>query len=163
MYNLFMLTHENVLAHCDHPTCSDVLACPHCHSQDRQVKNGYSLSGTKKIKCQICNKTYTKDPKPYRGHPPEVKLEAIKLYIDGVNFRRIGRILGVHNQTVINWVNAYHQKQKEQNPNFPHENPADSAFNTQIQNDRTQSRSLEVVEGDELYTFVSDKKTMSTS
>jgi len=29
------------------------------------------------------------------------------MYLEGINFRRIGRLLNVHHQSVINWVNAY--------------------------------------------------------
>jgi transposase-like protein len=136
------------------------LTCPYCHSQDKQVKNGYSQPGKPKFKCQSCQKTYYKDHKPYRGYSPETKLQAVKMYVDGMNFRRIARMLGVHHQSVINWINAYHQKQQDLNPNFPHENVASSAFATQPQDSRTQTSSLEVVEGDELFTFITHKKTV---
>jgi hypothetical protein len=32
----------------------------------------------------------------------------VRLYLEGTNFRRTGRVLGVNHQSVINWVNAYH-------------------------------------------------------
>jgi hypothetical protein len=32
------------------------------------------------------------------------------MYIDGINFRCIGRLLNIHHQSVINWVNAYAEK-----------------------------------------------------
>lgn len=32
----------------------------------------------------------------------------MRLYLKGTNFRRIGRVLGVNHQSVVNWVNAYH-------------------------------------------------------
>ena len=41
--------------------------------------------------------------------------KALQMYVDGVNFRRIGRFLGVHHQSVINWVNLY----AEQGPDAP--------------------------------------------
>ncbi len=42
-----------------------------------------------------------------RGYSAEVRQQALRMYIDGVNFRRIGRFLDVHHQTIINWVNVY--------------------------------------------------------
>jgi transposase-like protein len=62
------------------------------------------------------------------------------MYIDGINFRRIGRHLKLHHQTVINWVNAHVEKL----PDAPVPNKA------------------EAIEMDELYTFVGSKKTEST-
>src|SRR3712207_8029573 len=41
-------------------------------------------------------------------YPDETKREAVRLYLEGTNFRRIGRILGVNHQSVVNWVNSYH-------------------------------------------------------
>jgi hypothetical protein len=32
----------------------------------------------------------------------------VRLYLEDTSFRRIGRVLGVNHQSVINWVNAYH-------------------------------------------------------
>jgi hypothetical protein len=59
-----------------------------------------------------------------------------------VNFRRIGRVLGVNHQSVINWINSYHASlpASEQSVAAP-----------------------EVVELDELFTFVGSKKRKPTS
>ena len=65
-----------------------------------------------------------------------------QMYADGMNFRRIARHLGVNHQTVINWVNAY----ADQLPEQP-----------------TQPNNVGVVELDELFTFVGQKKTPVTS
>ena len=71
-----------------------------------------------------------------------ISAEAVKLSVDGVSFRRIGRHLGVDHVTVMNWVKAY----SDQLPDAPV--PAE--------------RPLHVVEMDELYTFIGTKKTGST-
>jgi transposase-like protein len=63
------------------------------------------------------------------------------MYLDGINFRRIGRILGVHHTSVMNWVNAY----------------AECVGRAPV------PESAEVVEMDELYTYIGSKKTDSTS
>jgi transposase-like protein len=54
----------------------------------------------------LCGTRYTPEPKP-QGYSREVRMAAIRLYVDGINLRRIGRQLGVNHQSVANWVKAY--------------------------------------------------------
>ena len=72
------------------------------------------------------------------GYPAEVRQEALALYVDGMNLRRIGRILKVDHQTVANWVNA-HAASLSAAP-LPTETP------------------MTVNELDEVVTFVGEKK-----
>ena len=116
--------------------------CPHCQSSEQQVKAGFNKSGSQRYKCQVCRRKYT--PKPNApGYPEAVRQKAISLYVDGMNFRRIGRILEISHQTVANWVKAY----ADQLPDAP----------------PTPEGVLEVNEMDELFTVVGAKKTASTS
>lgn len=69
----------------------------------------------------------------------------MKDYLDDGNFRRIGRRLKVNHQTVVNWVN---QAASTLQP--------DDAPRPIIDDDA-------VVELDELFTFIGDKKTKPTS
>lgn len=41
------------------------------------------------------------------GYPNVLRQQAVQTYIDRMDFRRIACPLGVHHQSVINWVNAY--------------------------------------------------------
>jgi transposase-like protein len=68
--------------------------------------------------------------------------QAVKLYVDGMSFRRIGRHLGVDHVTVMNWIKAF----ADQLPAAP----------------LPEERPLHVVEMDELYTFIGQKKSAST-
>ena len=115
--------------------------CPHCQDSERQIKNGKSFCGTQRYLCRSCGKTFSPEPKK-QGYSEEVREKAVRMYVEGNNFRRIGRLLAVNHQSVVNWVNAYHQKIKDQTPL-----PTDS----------------EAVEMDELWTFVEKKKTKPTS
>lgn len=85
--------------------------------------------------------SYTPRPKPH-GYTDGIRKQALKLYMDGLNFRRIARILGVHHQSLINWVHAATDRLPDSSAT-----PAMS----------------ETVELDELYTFIGQKKTESTS
>lgn len=93
------------------------------------------------MRCQHCGRRYTLEPKA-RGYDEGIRQQAVRLYGDGMNFRRIARQLGVNHQTVINWVNAYSARLPSQPPR-----PAQ----------------VGVVELDELFTFVGEKKTSATS
>jgi len=117
--------------------------CPHCHITEQQVKAGRNASGSQRYQCQGCGRRYTPEPKP-QGYPEEVRRQAVQMYVDGMNFRRIARTLGVCHRTVINWVNAY-AAQLPDEPPVPPDEP------------------LEVTELDELFTFAGKKATKSTS
>lgn len=67
-----------------------------------------------------------------------VRQQAVRLYVDGLNFRRIARTLGVNPQSVINWVNAYAEQVPDTLP--------------------TPEETVKVAELDELFTFVGRKK-----
>ena len=77
-----------------------------------------------------------------QGYPERVRQQAMRLYVDGMNLRRIARHLGVVHQTVANWVQAYAASLPVTPP---------------------QPDTVTVIEQDELYTFVEAKKTKSIS
>src|SRR5579871_3386869 len=80
--------------------------CPKCQADTRQVKAGLSTGKRQRYKCPICGCRYTPEAKEV-GYPASVREQAVKLYVDGMSFRRIARHLGVNHQSVINWVNAH--------------------------------------------------------
>ncbi len=91
--------------------------------------------------CQSCHRYFTPIRKP-QGHDPLLKVQALKLYLEGMSYRGIGRQLGVQHQSVINWVNIYHDDQ------LPH----------QVE-DQTPTHTVEV---DELFTFMGKKSDKPT-
>ena len=66
----------------------------------------------------------------------EMRLQAVKLYADGMNYRRIARHLGVDHKTIINWVSAYTAQ-------LPEAAIPDDVNNAEL---------------DELFTFIGSKK-----
>jgi transposase-like protein len=111
--------------------------CPGCETNEQQIKTGRNRSGTQRMLCRGCGRTYTIEPKP-RGYAEEVREKAVRMYVEGNNFRRIGRLLGVNYQSVVNWVNAYQ---------------------TKIQNAVDLPKETKTIEIDELWSFVGEKKT----
>jgi transposase-like protein len=110
--------------------------CPNCQSTERQVKAGRTEAGSQRYKCQQCQRRYTPDPKA-AGYGEGLRQQAVRLKVEGTNLRRIARHLRVNHQTVINWVNAHVAT-------LPDESPLPA--------------SVTVVEQDELFTFIGDKK-----
>ena len=113
--------------------------CPYCHANERQVKAGLNKSGSQRWRCQVCQRRYTLEPSPH-GYSERMQQQAVQLYADGMNFRRIARHLEVSYQSVINWVNAHVASLPNAAPQPP-------------------SGAVGVVELDELFTFVGKKKT----
>lgn len=114
--------------------------CPHCQQTKRQNKAGRTEAGSQRYRCMHCGRKYTPEPKP-RGFLDEVRQQALQMYVDGMNLRRIGRHLGIHHRTVSLWV-AVHAASLPEVP-MPEE-----VIDSQM---------------DELFTFIGDKKTGSTS
>ena len=114
--------------------------CPHCRSTERQVKSGFNRTGSQRLQCQACRRQYTPDPLPL-GYDEKTRVAALKLYLEGNGFRRIGRLLGVNHQSVANWVNAAHAQLRTRPA--PASEPAPAG----------------TLEMDELFTFVGAKKS----
>jgi transposase-like protein len=114
--------------------------CPHCRSTERQVKSGFNRTGSQRLQCQSCRRQYTPAPNPL-GYDDKTREAALKLYLEGNGFRRIGRLLSVNHQSVANWVNAAHAQLKTQRA------PA------------SDPEAVGTLEMDELFTFVGTKKS----
>jgi transposase-like protein len=118
--------------------------CPYCQATARQIKAGLNRAGSQRFQCRQCNRHYTPEPK-LNGYPQAVRNQAVRLYLEGTNQRRIGRILSVNHQSVANWINAYHEQLQASGPKG--------------------SKPIKVgtAEVDELFTFVGTKKNKPTS
>ena len=116
------------------------MKCPHCEHKDRQNKAGKTVAGSQRYRCMYCQRKYTPAPKP-RGYPQKLRQQAVQMYVDGVNMRRVARHLNVNHQSVANWVRQYAEKLPK--PPMPEE--------------------VEIAELDEVYSFIGNKKTGSTS
>jgi len=77
--------------------------CPHCHSSHRQIKWGRTSAGSQKYRCHGCERVYTPMRKSC-GYSVETCEAARRMYEEGQSCRRIALLLGVHHQSVINWI-----------------------------------------------------------
>ena|SRR5579872_3577814 len=81
-------------------------ACAKCNSENI-VKAGFARS-KQRYKCKQCGFHFTTAIEI--AYPVETKRRAIQLYLEGLGFRAIGRVLGMSNTTVLNWVRDLGEK-----------------------------------------------------
>ena len=110
--------------------------CPKCKS-DKKTKDGV-VKDKQRYKCKDCGFRYTV-ASGSKAKPLHMKKLALQLYLEGLGFRSIGRILKVSNVTVLNWIRAFGE-----------------------QLDELKSDKLVVyTEMDEMHTYVGQKKTIN--
>jgi len=76
--------------------------CPRCQAAQKQMSNGKHKSGSQKVICGVCKKTYTENAKT-RAYPKEVREQALKLLLAGMSGRRVGQLLGFSKANAYNW------------------------------------------------------------
>lgn len=109
-----------------------MITCPKCDSP-KCVKDGI-VKKKQRYRCKLCNFRHTVH---HRGKSPEVKRQALVLYLEGLGFRSIGRFLQCSHVAVYNWIKSFGEK------------------TTELRSDSE----LEIVEIDEMHTYISSKKT----
>ena len=107
--------------------------CPKCNS-GKYVKDGI-VKGKQRYFCKECKYRYTVK---HLGKPIELKKAALYLYLEGLGFRSIERFLKVSNVSVMNWIKG---------------------FGKEIESLRKTDGTIEIVEMDELHTYIGLKKT----
>lgn len=111
------------------------MKCPQCESTQIS-KNGHR-HGKQNYICRNCRKQFVEfyDAK---GYSDDIKRQCLEMYVNGMGFRGIERVTGVHHTTVIYWV----KQAAAPLPDAPE-----------------YSEIPEVAQLDELETFVGKKKT----
>ena len=112
------------------------MKCPKCQSTER-VKSGF-MRGTQRYKCKSCGCNYSVDYDSVEQKERKRRF-ALSLYLEGLGFHSIGRLLGVSHVSVLNWVRKYGR---------------DLAG---IRNPRP----CKVMELDEMHSYVGHKKTVA--
>jgi transposase-like protein len=114
------------------------MQCPECQSQHIR-KNG-KRKGKQNYICVNCSRQFIDDYEPHRGYSDIIRQDCLKMYVNGMGFRAIQRVKGVHHTTIITWVKQVGEMLPDAYD--PEQIPA-------------------VGELDELETFVGSKKTKS--
>ena len=77
--------------------------CPECGG-DHIRRNGKNRQGKQNHICVTCRRQFIDQYEATRGYSEAVKRECLRLYVNGLGFRSIERVTGVHHTTVITWV-----------------------------------------------------------
>jgi transposase-like protein len=110
--------------------------CPKCCCSDK-VKSG-KIKELQRYRCKSCGCNYTVAIKS-SGYSDSYKQQALHLYLEGLGFRSIGRLLKVSNVSVLNWIRN---------------------FGNRVPELHSESQKIDIVEVDELHTYVGQKKTL---
>jgi transposase-like protein len=108
-------------------------SCPKCKGLNFR-KDGIVKSKQRYL-CKDCKHHFTVEQ---IGKPSKIKRDALILYLEGLGFRSIGRFLNVSHVAVFNWIKS---------------------FGEQLDGFRN-SEGIEVVELDEMHTYIGSKKTI---
>mgnify|MGYP005868774357 FL=1 len=106
--------------------------CPKCKSTTF-CKDGI-VKQKQRYLCKECKYRFTVEQ---IGKSEKIKRDALILYLEGLGFRSIGRFLNVSHVAVFNWIKAFGKKIDE----------------------IRSSEKIEVVEIDEMHTYIGSKKT----
>lgn len=80
------------------------ISCPKCNHDD-YIKSGF-VKGRQRFKCKKCAYNFTVAKKG-REVDRKFVIKALQLYLEGVSYREIERIIGVSHVSVMNWVKKY--------------------------------------------------------
>ena len=61
------------------------------------------IAGFQRYKCKQCARQFLEGCKG-KGYTPQIKENCLKMYVNGMGFRAIERVTGVHLSTIISWV-----------------------------------------------------------
>ena len=81
--------------------------CPNCNS-DKYIKSGV-VNHRQRYKCKSCGYYFTVNKLGKQIDDYYVN-KALQLYLEGLTYREIERILGVSHVSVMNWVKKYNIK-----------------------------------------------------
>lgn len=84
-----------------------IASCPNCGSPD-YVKSGI-INNRQRYKCKACHYNFTVNKIGKKIDDYYVN-KALQLYLEGLTYREIERILGISHVSVMNWVKKYNIK-----------------------------------------------------
>ena len=111
--------------------------CPKCHCT-YFVKAGLG-NGKQRYKCKGCNHYFSVKQRSNQKSN-DIKKQAIDMYLEGLGFRSIGRVLNISYGTVYQWVKQLGKQH-------------------QIRQDTNQT--IDIVELDEIHSYTKHKKTIA--
>ena len=112
------------------------MICKHCGSEKTR-KNGVS-KGYQRYKCNACGRTFSGTQ---AKHSEKTKRMAVWMSLNGVGIRKIALLLGTSHVNVLNWLKKAHE----------------TMLQSLEKSNSDYSEEVDVIELDEIYTFVQKK------
>ena len=106
--------------------------CPKCKSEN--IRKDGIVKLKQRYLCKDCKYRFRVES---IGKPEKMKRDALILYIEGLGFRSIGRFLKVSHVAVFTWIKCFWEKL----------------------NELRSDDEIDVVEIDEMHTYIGSKKT----
>ena len=131
---------------------SNIEACPRCQSK-QFIKYG-RCQGAQRYKCKRCAYHFSV-PTMQRGIDQQYVQLCMKLYLEGMGFRAIERVVGVSHVSVINWVKKYGQELAHASE---HSEASEHSHASEHSEASEHKKKLSAVELDELCSYVGNKK-----
>lgn len=110
------------------------MKCYKCQSENK-VKAGFTR-GLQRYKCKDCDCYFSVESKSDVKSPEQRRL-ALEMYLEGMGFRAIGRVLNISYGTVYQWVKKWGESVSLPKSEDP----------------------IEIVELDEIHNYIQNKKT----
>ena len=107
--------------------------CPRCQSNEKR-KDGI-VRAKQRYLCKSCGYRYTVTE---TGYGKAVKQQALAMYMEGLGFRSIGRLLGCSHTAVYYWIKDYGEAATL----------------------HMASSEIDVIEMDEMHSYVGSKKSL---
>ena len=106
------------------------------------VKNGFARS-MQRYRCSKCYKNFISgDRRGTQKYNKDTRNMVIKMYLNNCGFRRISAILSIPLSTVFSWIKK-----------------AGKIVDEMVKNRDYEKETIEILEMDELYTYIKKKKT----
>ena len=112
------------------------MECPKC-AQQASCKDGI-VKGRQRYLCKNCSYRYTVAQRSGTGDKA-TKRQALELYLEGLGFRSIGRLLKFSNVSILKWIKA---------------------FGEQLDSVKSEE-AVQVMEIDEMHSYIGSKKTLA--
>jgi len=119
------------------------MTCRRCKHNVVKKFGFYGKRRVQRYRCHVCNATFSEpQEKPLGDHRIELEkaIEVLRLMMEGVSIRAIARLTGVHKSTILDLLQTAGEKCRK-------------VFDERIRNVKAQ-----VVQADELWTFVHTKE-----
>jgi transposase-like protein len=78
------------------------MQCPEC--QSTHVRKNRKRRGKQNYICVSCGRQFIDEYNSPQGYSDDIKQHCLRMSVNGMGFRAIERVTGVHHTTVIYWV-----------------------------------------------------------